>query len=365
MRIYPFEALYPNLQYITSADSFFDSVKEEYLEYAQSGFFNRIDQPAFFIYHITFPEKIYRGFVAHADIEELREQAIKMHENTIAAGEQKQIQLMLRRKANVKPVLLTYNPVATIDALFDDYTVKNAPFLSINFEEENALHQLWAIDDPSLIQHIQQLFRKEVHTAYIADGHHRSKAMATLKEKVGNQYGQLLCAFFPSSDIIIHDFNRIIQGIEEYSLTWLMAKFSKLFEMTFVEQPFKPTAKHELLMFINREWYHLRWKEKILAAYDKESILLDAMLLNQHVLKGIFEIEDIRNSSRLHYIEGLKGLKGIQNKALSLQHNCVAFSLYPVLYEELTQLVEGNKVLPPKSTFFTPRLKSGILIQSL
>ena len=367
MRISPFQAMFPNSDLITSNDSFFGSVKEEFPDYRKSGFFIKEAQESIFIYQIVGDIRTFTGIIATADLEEYLKGNIKKHENTLAYKEQSQLQLLMRRKAIIKPILLTYHPVAAINKFIEDFLKKKKPSQSFHFESENYTHKFFEINDGDQLDKLQKLFAKKVSETYIADGHHRCSTNALFykrmkKKKEGEDYRNLLCAFFPSNELEIHDFNRIVEGLKNVSLTKFMAGLSQVFDIQYLEVASKPKEKHELTIFVNNEWYTLKWKPEILKKYKKNKVILDANLLDEHVLKPIFKIEDIRTDTRIKYVEGVKPIQEIIDKT-SKEEGRVAFCIYPVKMEELLMVADQNKVMPPKSTWFEPRMKNGLVSQ--
>jgi len=182
------------------------------------------------------------------------------------------------------------------------------------------------------------------------------------KKKNGEDYRSLLCAFFPSDELEIYDFNRIVEGLKNVSLTRFMAGLSEVFEIKFLESAAKPKKKHEITIYVNNEWYSLKWKKEILKKYKNQKVILDANLLDEHILKPIFGIEDIRTDTRIKYVEGVKPIQEIIDKTNKVEGR-VAFCIYPVKMEELLLVADQNKVMPPKSTWFEPRMKNGLVSQ--
>ena len=369
MRIKPFQAVYPNFDYITSVDGFFDTVKHDYAEYRKSGMFKKTVREGIYIYRITDKEHSYTGIIAGADIHDYIEGHIKKHETTLAAKEQQQVHLMLNRNAVVKPVLLTYPDVPEITRLIEDCIARQEIFYSTTFESSQQLHTFWQISDSSLVQQFEDLFRSKVPAVYIADGHHRCSTATLMyrrlsaKKKPGN-YSLLLSAFFPSSELEIHDYNRVVEGLSDTTLTKFMALLSQLFDIEILAEARKPAAKHEIAMLVNREWYMLRWKPEILEKYESEEVLLDVSLLDEKVIGGIMGIEDVRTDLRVRYVEGPKGVKEVRTRTIK-NDNRVGFLLYPATLEDLIRTSDAGKTMPPKSTWFEPRIKNGLIVLEL
>jgi len=367
MRIKPFQAVYPNLDFVTSSDAFFGRVKYEYPDYKRNGFFDKAAQEAIYIYEIEANHRTFTGLVACSDIEDYYDGHIKKHENTISSKEQQQMQLMISRDAVVKPVLLTYHGVEEINALINKYKKEHPFFYETSFLADQQTHRFWEVSDGELINTFQNLFAEQVSRTYIADGHHRCSTLGLMHKRVLEKKGEskfnvLLSAFFPKDELEIHDFNRIVQGLNDNSLTTFMAKISQLFDIEILNMPRKPSQKHEIVMFLNREWFQLRWKKEVIKSYQKTPVLLDANMLDEKVMKWILGIEDVRTDNRVKYIEGVKGLEDFRMKTLRNEQN-VGFCLYPVELKDLISVADLNKTMPPKSTWFEPRMKNGLIVQ--
>ncbi len=369
MRIKPFQAVYPNFDYIADPDTFFGKVKYDYPEYKKSGFFNKIAQEALFIYRIEGPERSYTGLIACSDIRDYVEGHIRQHEDTLREKEQQQMHLLIRRQAIVKPVLLTYYSVPEINRLINKYIASHEPFYTTEFAAEHQIHTFWEVSKGEDVQAFQTHFAESVPVVYIADGHHRSSILALmydrLKRSPGREkYSLLLSAFFAVEELDVHDYNRVVEGLSDHTLTKVMAKLSRVFTIKILKGPARPGKKHEMVLFINREWYLLKWKRKILKKYARQEVVLDASLLDQHVLRDILGIEDVSTDQRVKYVEGPKGLEEIRTKSIK-NENRLAFILYPVDISELILISDKGESMPPKSTWFEPRIKNGLIVQEI
>ena len=369
MRIRPFQAVYPNFDYITSVDGFFGAVKTQYPEYRKSGFFKKASQEAIYIYQIKNGKNSYIGLIAGADIRDYQEGKIKKHENTLSDKEQQQMHLMMSRNAVVKPVLLTYPDVPEISQLIESCIKDREIFFTALFEKSQQHHTFWEVNEGAIIQQFEDLFKEQVPHVYIADGHHRCSTTSLMnkqlsqKNKAGN-CDLLLSAYFPASELEIHDYNRIVEGLSDTSLTHFMARLSQLFEIEILEEGTKPKAKHEIVMLVNREWYLLRWKKEVLKVYEKEKVLLDVTLLDEKVLSDILGIEDVRTDMRIRYVEGPKGLEEVRLRT-NRNENRVGFLLYPATLDDILHTADAEKTMPPKSTWFEPRIKNGLIVLEL
>ncbi len=366
MHIRPFSAIFPNKDYISSADSFFESVKFEYPEYVLSGFFNERKPTGMYIYQIDTKRHAFVGLTCCVDVEDYIQGKIKKHENTLPASEQLHVQLLLRRKTAVKPLVLIYRNVDALDKWLQGYIEKGNPEFEMEFDDPPEVHRFWAIRKEEDIEFLQNIFL-DIPQTYIADGHHRIAATKLLYERAKNnpnkhKHDKTLCTFFPVSELECHDYNRVVHNLETISMAKFMALLSQVFDIEPMDQGGKPTQKHELTMYLRKEWFRLRWRRHVLAEYKDQRVILDTMLLNEKVLKGILKMEDIRNDERVEYVEGPKGLEPITAKVNRDDHS-VGFCLHPLILEELILIADEDKVLPPKSTWFEPRLKNGLIVK--
>lgn len=369
MQIQPFQAYYPDMGLISSADHFFGTVKDKFNDYLDSGYYQVLDQEGLYVCTIERPERTHIGMVACVDMKEYFEGRIKRHEKTLAASEQEQIQQLLRKGAHVKPVMLTYRTVDEIETILLDYVAQNEHFLTAVFETNGETHRFWQIHDPALIARLQNLFREQVEAMYISDGHHRISSNAIMYKRLAmdnpnNSFRWLPCSLFPTAEVEIYDFNRVVEGMNDFSAASFMAKLSRLFEIEVLEFAQKPTRKHELTMYLEREWYRLTWRPEILATHQSDTVILDVILLNEKVLVDILDIRDIRTDLRLKYVSGTKTLAALRERTLKGEER-FAFCLFPITIEDFIAVADAEEVLPPKSTWFEPRVRSGMLVQLL
>lgn len=367
MNLKPFQAIYPRMSFITSADHFFSTVREEYNEYSESGFFEKTPNEGLYVYQILTPKKKYLGLVSCIDIQDYLDGNILKHENTLASKEQQQMHLMLKRGAQVKPVLLTYPKVQKIDKLLKKAMAKERPIQEIRFEATEQTHVFWKITDGKIIGKIQELFKKYVPQTYIADGHHRTSTTALMHERLkdsgdNKSYDQLLCALFPTTELEILDFNRVVEIVGDFSPALFMAQLSKLCTIEVLPRARKPLRKGELTLFLDRTWFSLTWKDEVLNSLKYGKTILDASLLNEEILKPLLEIKDVKTDSRVKYVEGPAGLTGVISKILKGEKR-MAFLLYPVEMDDFIAISDDGKTLPPKSTWFEPRIKNGLIVK--
>lgn len=364
MKIFPFQAIYPEFKLIASTDSFIKSVKNQYGKYRKNGFFLRASQEAFYIHEIERNGRKYKGLIANTDLQEHISEKILVHEKTIASKEQITMELILDRMAMIKPVLVAFENTKPLDLIFNQVVSTYKAFYETEFEESGIKHRFYQISDSKTIEKISAQFTK-LPAAYIADGHHRRQTVINLYNsgQIGdlqNKRKTLLTAFFPFSDLEIHDFTRVADVFDLCSPTNFIVKLTKYFKIKTLKKPAKPAKKFEIIAYFNGEWISLKWKKSILSKHKDSPVLLDAELLDTYVFKKILNIADISLTSRIKYSEGVKPQIDVINQ-INADFKKVAFFISPVLKEELIKVAQDKLSLPPKSTWFEPRLKNGLI----
>ena len=364
MKIFPFQAIYPEFKLVASTDSFIKSVKSQFEKYRSNGFFKRSAQEAFYIHEIVQEGKTYRGLIAAVDIEEYISEKILIHEKTIASKEQITMELILDRNAMIKPILVAFDNIKSIDQIFETAVNTLKPFYQTTFEGSGVNHVFYRLSDIRTIEKITKAFSK-IPEAYIADGHHRRQTVINLLKAgqigdVNSKRQTLLTALFPFSDLDIHDFNRIADVFDICSPTHFIIRLTKFFKIKNLKKPTVPESKFEIIAYFNGEWISLKWKKSILKNHKSKPVLLDAELLDIYVFKEILGILDISQTTRVKYVEGVKQQSDVVNQ-INADFKKVAFFIYPVQKEELKKVAKNKLSLPPKSTWFEPRLKNGLI----
>lgn len=367
MLIYAFTASYPNTDLITSVDFYLNDAGKNHTRYKSIGFFKKLNSKGIFIYRIQAQGKVYDGIVAASDLKDIAHKNILGHENTIIEKEQEMLSKMLQRKAMIKPVLLGYPSHAKIDLFIQRFQENNQPFLSLNAKQKNEIHQIWAITSVSDLAEIKEIFKVLVPKAYIADGHHRAKVTSELLEKSflkdedTTKHPALLSAFFPMHMLTIFEFNRVVTLPENMSLVQFIIHCSRLAEMQPLDGMSKPSSKYCLHHFIDHKWYVFKWREHILDKYLTQPIILDVDIFNHEILETILGVEDVKTATNITYIPGNQGLNAIVEHCKN--GNSVGFAFYPIQNQDVIKVSDHGGVLPPKSTWFEPRMHNGILIK--
>jgi|WetSurMetagenome_2_1015567.scaffolds.fasta_scaffold93691_2 uncharacterized protein (DUF1015 family) len=366
MKIYPFQAIYPNLELIASPDSFFGAVRENYSELFQYGFFHHSTETAFYILEIQLGDKLHTGLLTCFNIDDYTKGKIVRHEQTIASSEQTMLKLILQRGAMVKPVLLCHPVIQEIAKEIQKQKKKHKPFLEISMASGVNRYKIYQVKE-SEAGLLAELYRTLVPKLYIADGHHRcsvaEKLLHLQGDKKDRDYSMVLGAVFPADQLDILDYNRTVQLPYHIKLTRFMAEVSKLCHISALSTASTPVRKHDLTMYLQEEWYQLTWKEEVLKKYKKEPAVLDAHLLDKEILEGILGITDLRTDHRVDYVSGDQGPERVAEKAHASDHH-VGFCIYPVKFAELVKVSDHHGTLPPKSTWFEPRMINGMIVKS-
>ena len=367
MNIHPFQAIFPKVDLITSADSFFGSMKYQYSDYKKSGFFDKSAQDAFYLYKIIKNGSKNLGLIAATDVHDFLDNKILKHEKTLAAKEQNMMQLMLQRNALIKPILLAYNQNKEVKETLTSILGRKKPIINLHFENEDATHKIWRITDGDHIEKIKKVFDKRISKVYIADGHHRCSTFTILYQsknidQAASRFEKLLTIYFPFEDLEIWDYNRVVDVFNTYDLPVFMAELTKYCKIKVLKKGRKPKKKYEMTMYMRNHWFSLKWKKKVLSSYGKQEVLLDSELFNTMIMGNILGVMDVRESKKINYYSGKEG-KGSLEEAVHKHPERVAFFIYPVLKSELKKVADKSKTLPPKSTWFEPRMKNGIVVK--
>jgi uncharacterized protein (DUF1015 family) len=370
MQIKPFRALFPKVHLIDSPTVFCNDAKLSFKKYLEEDLFERCEKDGFYVYQIENGIHKHIGLIGLNHIQDFLEGNIRKHEETLSEKELKQKELFIRWKAILKPVLVAHAPVPGLISWLEKYAHTHLPIVTMRFKKEESIHRLWQVAQPDDLDFLQDFYAGNVKKTYIADGHHRTTTSAMLyldpeMQGRGLDFSHLFCAWFSADQLDILDYNRVIEGVKNIGAARLMALLSKVFEIEWLEKPRKPQKKHELVACLGKEWYAMQWRTSVLESASKGYDTLDTALLNELVINDIFGIKDVRTDTRIIYVEGSKGLQGVQKVAKTKRNDKIGFMFYPVDFQDMAVLADSGESLPPKSTYFEPRLKSGLMVRLL
>lgn len=360
----------PEETYLYS-EEVYNKAKENFELFKRQGWLVQDEKKHLYIYAQTMNGKTQYGIVGCAGVEDYMNNVIKKHELTRPDKEEDRMKHVRVTNANMEPVFFTYPAVEAIDNIVKNI-VENNP-AEYDFTADDGFgHQFWVINDDQVIQEIIQLFEK-LPATYVADGHHRTAAAALVGNEKKNanpnhsgneEYNFFLAVHFPDNQLTIIDYNRVVKDLNGHSPESFLNKLQTGFNV--IEKGsdiYKPTKLHEFSMYLNGKWYALEAKEGTYDDHDPIGVL-DVTILTNQVLEPLLDIQDLRRSKRIDFVGGIRGLGELQ-KRVDSGEMAVAFALYPVSMDQLIQIADTNNIMPPKTTWFEPKLRSGLVIHSL
>ena len=310
-------------------------------------------------------ERTQYGIVGCAYVEDYLNGKIKKHEFTRKEKEDERMKHIKKTNANMEPVFFAYKENEKINEIVNNIVKEEEPIYNFICPKDGFGHQFWVINDSNIIKEIEKIFEEEIDCFYIADGHHRSAAAVRIgienRNNNNDEYNYFLTVAFPSNQLRILDYNRVIKDLNNLTKEEFIQKLEEKF---IIENKrnimYKPEAIHTFSMYLDNEWYKLTTKNNI---FDKNNLIdsLDVNILSKNVLDKILGIKDLRTDKRIDFIGGIRGLNELKRRVDSEEMK-VAFALYPVSMNELMAISDNNEIMPPKSTWFEPKLASGLVI---
>ncbi len=343
--------------------------KENLYRMMQEGVLIQDATPCYYIYRLIMGDVCEVGLVAGTSVEDYENDVIKKHEHTRADKEADRIKHVDTLNANTGPVFLTYPAREDLDALMNEL-MKATPDYDFT-ADDNVRHTFWKIEDADVINKITDIFTR-IPNLYVADGHHRS-ASGT---KVGQQrraanpnhtgdeeYNYFLSVIFPHDQLYIMDYNRVVKDLNNLSNGEFMAKVEEKFSVEKIGyEPYKPEALHTFGMYLDGAWYKLTAIDGTFPANDPVKSL-DVSIMQENLLHPILAIGDPRTDKRIDFVGGIRGLDELSRRVDAGE--AVAFSMFPTSIEQLMAIADAGKVMPPKSTWFEPKLRSGVIVHLL
>lgn len=328
------------------------------------------EKPRFYIYRQIMNGRSQTGLTGCVSIDDYINNIIKKHELTRADKEADRINHVDYCDANTGPIFLAYRPNNNIASIIKEWQAQHEP--TYDFITDDGIgNTVWVIDDDNINTQISELFAG-VNYLYIADGHHRaaSAVKVGLKRREANpnytgdeEFNFFLAVLFSCDELEIMDYNRVIKDLNGYTEESFRAEISKKFDIEKIgKTAYKPEKIHTFGMFLGGEWYKLSAKE---GTYDSNDVVaaLDVSILQNNLISPILGIDDPRTDKRIDFVGGIRGLNELEKRATS--DMCLAFSMYPTSLEELMNIADAGKIMPPKSTWFEPKLLSGLFIHKL
>ena len=363
----------PEIDFEPIADEHSEQVYQKAVEnfrlWQERGWLVRDNKECFYVYAQTMNGRTQYGLVMCCHFEDYLSGAIKKHELTRPDKEEDRMIHVRNQKANIEPVFFAYPDNAEIDAIVAQTISKPVEY---DFVADDTFgHKLWVIDDEATCRRITEIFAT-IPALYVADGHHRTAAAARVGAecKANNphhtgeeEYCYFLAVTFPESHLRIIDYNRVVKDLNDLTEEQFLAALEADFEVEKVgAEIYTPSALHNFSMYLAGQWYSLTAKE---GTYDDNDPIgvLDVTVLSNLVLDKILGIEDLRTSKRIDFVGGIRGLGELKRRVDSGEMK-VAFALYPVSMRQLIDIADTGNIMPPKTTWFEPKLRSGIVIHT-
>ena len=350
------------------ADCVYEKAKELLEKRMADGTFIRDEIPCYYIYQQTMNGRSQTGLVACSSIDDYLNHVVKKHENTREEKEQDRIRHVDTTDAHTGPIFLAYRAKEELNRIIHRITTGHPLYDFVS--EDNVEHRVWKIAAPGLIEEIEDAFL-DVEATYIADGHHRAASAVKVglmrrEENPGytgeEAFNYFLSVLFPDEQLMIMPYNRVVADLIGMSSEEFLEKISRCFVVKEEGMiPYSPDKKGKFGMYLNRKWYSLEAKEEL--GTDDPVDELDVSILQNALLGPILGIGDPRTDKRIDFIGGIRGLKELERR--TEEDMAVGFALYPTSIQELLDVADANRLMPPKSTWFEPKLRSGLFIHLL
>lgn len=339
----------------------YDKAKENLNAFISRKILFREDKPCYYIYRLIMNGRSQTGLVCGSSVDDYEKDLIKKHEFTRPEKELDRINHIKTTGAQTGNVFLAYKNVKQIDSLISKWTSTKNP--QYDFTADDGIqHSVWIVNDDKTIQQITDYFKTLVPHTYIADGHHRAASAAKVRKELGGKATEnadyFLTTLFASNELAIMDYNRVIKDLGGLSEAEFISKLDEKFIIEKKSKAYRPEALHDFGLYLDKQWYKLTSKP---GTYTEDPIgILDVSILQEQVLAPVLGIKDQRTDKRIDFVGGIRGLEELEKRVDSGEMK-LAFSLHPVSIEQLFDIADSGNVMPPKSTWFEPKLRDGLL----
>jgi uncharacterized protein (DUF1015 family) len=343
----------------THSTEVYKKAAENFQKFLTDGVLIKEEKPCYYIYQLVMDGRSQTGLVCVSSVEDYFNDVIKKHEFTRPEKEKDRIDHMDAIRAQTGNVFMAYRDVMEVNALINGWKATNKPVYDFT-ASDGIRHTIWIIDRDNVIGSITRLFETNVPATYIADGHHRAASAAKLSKKLpeSNDAKYFLTTIFPASQLAILDYNRVVKDLNGMKPEEFLSALEENFTVTKSAAPVKPSRLREFGLYLNAQWYTLHAMDW---AYTNDPIgLLDVTILSNKILDKILGIKDQRTDKRIDFVGGIRGLSELEKRVNSGEMK-LAFSLYPVTIDQLFNIADSGNVMPPKSTWFEPKLRDGLL----
>ena len=340
----------------------YEQAKENLTAFIKRDVLFRESKDCYYIYQLIMHGRSQTGLVCVSSVDDYENDIIKKHEFTRPEKELDRINHIKTSGAQTGNVFLAYRNNIDLDTLIENWKKTKTAVYDFVADDE-IQHTIWVVNDELTIQNISSIFENEIPCTYIADGHHRAASAAKVRAALGanatKNADYFLTTLFPSNQLYIMDYNRVVKDLNGLTPAAFIEAVAVKFEVEQLsKEPFKPAALHEIGMYLNGSWYKLTAKT---GTYTQDPIgILDVTILQNNILDAILGISDPRTDSRVDFVGGIRGLQVLADRVDSGQF-AAAFSLYAVTIDQLFAIADTGNVMPPKSTWFEPKLRDGLL----
>ncbi len=346
----------------------YEKAKENLESFISSNVMVRDSKPCYYIYELVMDGRSQTGLLCGSSVDDYNNGIVKKHEFTRPEKEQDRINHIATTGAQTGIVFLAYNDCESVQQIIDDWKKNHQP--ENDFTAPDGIrHTFWVVDDEEKVAAITRNFANDVPCTYIADGHHRAASAARVCKEMresnyaadsSDPFNYFVTCIFPASQLQIMDYNRVAKDLNGRTADEFIRAISNDFEILKIGDPaFKPAHLHEFGMYLEGCWYKLEAKK---GTYTSDPIgILDVTILQQNVLDKLLDIKDPRVDKRIDFIGGIRGMGALQ-KRVDNKDAAVAFSLYPVTIKQLFDIADSGNVMPPKSTWFEPKLRDGLVV---
>lgn len=347
----------------TYADCVYDKAKELINTWIEEGRLVKQDKPMFYIYQEIMNGRPQTGIVGCASVADYENNIIKKHENTLAAKEADRIRHIDTTNMQTGPIFLAFRSNKEIDAFLAQKTAKKPYYDFVS--EDGITHKVWLVDDDAEIESVEGFFAA-MNAIYIADGHHRcaSACKVSAKRHIEGKVQEsdfFMSVLFPENQLKIMDYNRVVKDLNGYDVATFLEELESYCHIGGSDIPVKPAKKGQVGMYLDGQWFSLEFKTEYLSDDPVEG--LDVSILQKYVLDGMLDIKDPKNDKRIDFVGGIRGLEELERRVNS---DCrVAFAMYPTDINELFDVADASRLMPPKSTWFEPKLRSGLFLHSI
>lgn len=337
----------------------YDKAKENLNQFIGNGIVFEEEYPCYYIYQLVMKGRSQTGLVCVSSVDDYFKDVIKKHEFTRPEKEKDRIDHMRTIRAQTGNVFLAYRDVDAVNQLIHDWQSDHQPVY--NFTAADGIqHAIWVVNEQTAIDAITTEFAKNVPCTYIADGHHRAASAAKVSKALpdSTDAGYFLTTIFPASQLAILDYNRVVKDLNGLTPSKFLGLLQDDFYITHSPEAVKPSQLHEFGLYLDGKWYILSSRK---GTWTEDPIgVLDVTILSHNILDKILDIRDQRTDKRIDFVGGIRGLKELEKRVDSGEMKA-AISLYPVTIEQLFTIADSGNVMPPKSTWFEPKLRDGLL----